>query len=422
MSGPLEGVKVLEFSQIIAGPLGCQLLADLGADVIKVEPPQGEPWRLIAPFVPLESKNFQVLNRGKRSLAIDLTDPRAGEVVRRLVEQTDVVVINHRPDVAAHLKIDYETLSRFKPDLIYIENTAFGRKGNLAELPGYDIVVQAFTGLIASVGRVDAAGTPIVPPPFVDVTTAYAISAGVSAALYHRARTGQGSFIETSLLVNALVLQMQSFMSLPAADSEQRAELAEAIEEARNNGTSFSEMLRIRDRVTRANSGTNPYYRCYLTSDGAIAIGALSKELREKIRRVLDLEHNRDEPGYDATDPAQQEIDRKVLTWVEEKIRSNTSEHWEAVFRRGGVPVSRLNFAHELLENPQVLANEYVVELQHDLTGPQRMVAPPWKISGANPEARSASPPLGRDNDAILSSLGFDERETAALREGGVIT
>jgi formyl-CoA transferase len=421
MSGPLEGVKVLEFSQIIAGPLACQLLADLGADVIKVEPPQGEPWRLIAPFVPLESKNFQALNRGKKSLAIDLTAPAAAEVIRRLVEKTDVVVINHRPDVAAHLKIDYETLSLLKPDLIYIENTAFGRKGDLAGLPGYDIVVQAFTGLIASVGRVDGGGTPIVPPPFVDVTTAYAIVAGVSAALFNRSRTGQGSFIETSLLINALILQMQWFMSLPAADADQRAELQTAIEEARVRGTRFDDILRLRDRITRANAGTNPYYRCYLTSDGAIAIGALSKELREKIRRVLNLDHNRDEPGYDATDPAQQEIDKDVIASVEKMIRANTSVYWEERFRRGGVPVSRLNFAHELLDDPQVLANDYVVALEHDLTGPQRMAAPPWKMSSAAPEARSASPPLGRDNDAILASLGFAEPEIAALRGERVI-
>ena len=421
MSGPLDGIKVLEFSQIIAGPLGCQLLSDLGADVIKVEPPQGEPWRVIAPLVPFESKNFQALNRGKKSLAIDMTAPEAREVIHRLVQDTDVVVINYRPDVAGRLGIDYDTLSGVRPDLIYVQNTAFGRKGDLAELPGYDIVVQAFTGLIAAVGRMDANGTPIVPPPFVDVTTAYAIAAGVSSALFHRARTGRGSFVETSLMVNALVLQLHSFMSLPAADAAQRAELEASMAEARKRGASFEELLRLRDRINRTNAGTNPYYRCYLTSDGAIAIGALSKELREKVRRTLGFEHNRDEPGYDATDPAQQETDKNLMAWVERTIRSDTTSHWEQVFRAGGVPVSRINFVHELLEDPQVLENDYVVELEHDLTGLQRMVAPPWKMSNSPPKAQGASPPLGRDTDSILSSIGYGEQDIAAMRDRGVI-
>src|SRR5437867_236229 len=197
-SGPLTGIRVLEFSQIIAGPLGCQLLSDLGADVIKVEPPQGEPWRLSAPFMPFESKTFQSLNRGKKSLAIDLAAPEAQEAIHRLVLGVDVVVINYRPDVAGRLAIDYDTLSAIKPSVIYVENTAFGRRGELSQRPGYDIVAQAISGLIAYVGKVDENGAPLVPPPFADVTTGYAIATGVCAALFHRAQTGQGQKVETS--------------------------------------------------------------------------------------------------------------------------------------------------------------------------------------------------------------------------------
>src|SRR5437764_3111963 len=138
-SGPLDGIRVLEFSQIIAGPLGCQLLADLGAEVIKVEPPEGEPWRVYAQFMPLESKGFHALNRGKKSLAIDVSAPEAREAIHRLVRTIDVVVINYRPDVAARLRIDYDSLAALKPDLIYLDNTAFGRQGAMADRPGYDI-------------------------------------------------------------------------------------------------------------------------------------------------------------------------------------------------------------------------------------------------------------------------------------------
>ncbi|MEX2032605.1 MAG: CoA transferase, partial [Dehalococcoidia bacterium] len=128
-SGPLQGIRVLEFTQIIAGPFGCQHLADMGAEVIKVEPPEGEPWRLFSQFMPGESKTYQSLNRGKKSLVLRLQEPEAQQIVHRLLPSIDVVVINYRPDVPAKLGIDYETLKALKPDLIYLDNTAWGRKG-----------------------------------------------------------------------------------------------------------------------------------------------------------------------------------------------------------------------------------------------------------------------------------------------------
>jgi crotonobetainyl-CoA:carnitine CoA-transferase CaiB-like acyl-CoA transferase len=420
-SGPLDGIRVLEFSQIIAGPLGCQLLSDLGADVIKVEPPEGEPWRLYAQFMPLESKGFHALNRGKKSLAIDVSAPEAQEAIHRLVKTIDVVVINYRPDVAQHLRIDYETLAAIKPDLIYLDNTAFGREGEKANRPGYDIVVQAMAGLISSVGKVDERGVPVVPPPFADTTTAYAVATGVCAALFHRARTGLGQKVETSLLINALTIHLNQFTSVPAADAEQRAAIAGLLAKARAEGLSYADFLASRDAITRAGGAGNIYYRCFLTSDGAIAIGALSASLRAKVRAVLEVDHNRDLPGYDPAHPAQIERDKTVVALVEEKIRSRPCEHWEKAFEEGGVPVSRINYVQELIDNPQVRANGYVVELEHDLSGPQLMAAPPWRMSASPPRAQGAAPPLGRDTGAILRSAGYSEEEIAALRRGGII-
>ena len=159
-AGPLSGIRVLDFTQVIAGPFGCMMLADLGAEVIKIEPPGGEQWRVIAPFMPGESKTFQSLNRGKKSLVLKLDDARAQEIVHRLVPSIDVVVTNFRPDVPGRLRIDYPTLSALRPKLIYVDITAFGRRGPLAMRPGYDIVVQAVTGLMASDGKLDENGTP----------------------------------------------------------------------------------------------------------------------------------------------------------------------------------------------------------------------------------------------------------------------
>lgn len=420
-TGPLDGVRILEFTQIIAGPLGCQLLADLGAEVVKVEPPEGEPWRLYAQFVPTESKTFIALNRGKKSLAIDLGHPRAQEAIHRLMPQVDVVVINYRPDVAKRLRIDYDSLAAIRPDVIYLDNTAFGRAGEWANRPGYDIVVQAVSGLMSQVGKVDAKGTPLVPPPTADTTTAYSIAAGVLAALFYRERTGKGQRVETSLLINALTTQMSGFADVPAADAAVRDEFMHSLASARETGLPYAEFLQQRDEILRRSMGGNIYYRCFLTRDGAIAIGALSAGLREKVRQALGVEHNRDEPGYNPLDPEQMRTDAELVARVEAMMAAETSAYWEERLTRGGVPVGPVLFMQELIDHPQVTANGYVVELEHEIAGPMRMQAPPWKMSVSPPTPQGASPTLGRHTDEVLGLAGYDASEIASLREDGAI-
>ncbi len=420
-SGPLTGVKVLEFSQIIAGPVACQILSDLGAEVIKVEPPGGEAWRLSQQFVPLESKWFQAMNRGKQSLAVDVADPRIKEAIHRLVPEMDVVVINYRPDVAARLGIDYETLRALKPDLIYADNTAFGRNGPWAQRPGYDIVVQAASGMMASVGMVDDRGNPTVAGPFADYTTAYAVAMGVTAALFHRDRTGEGQMVETSLLINALTLQLNTFMSLPAADAEQRANFLASLEAARASGMPYADFIKQRKELLQRANGGNIYYRAFLTSDGAVAIGALSVHLRDKVRAAIGVEHNRDEPGWDPYNPEQQEVDRRVVEEAERIVREQSSEYWEERFESFGVPVSRVHFVEELMDHPQIQQNDYTVDLVHDLTGPQTQQAALWKMSATPPKVQGASPPLGRDTDEILARAGVTPEEIEELRARGAI-
>ena len=150
MPGPLDGINILEFTQIIAAPFGGMLLSDMGANVIKIEPVEGEPWRLHSQFLPKESRTYMGLNRGKKSLPLNLKDSKSVEIIEKIVESIDVVIINARPDVPKTLGIDYETLSTINPNIIYCDNTAFGRKGPYSQHPGYDIVVQAMSGLLAA--------------------------------------------------------------------------------------------------------------------------------------------------------------------------------------------------------------------------------------------------------------------------------
>ncbi len=153
MVGPLDGIKVLELSEMIAGPYAGMLLADMGADVIKIEPPWGEAWRLVQQVVPLESRPYMAVNRGKRSLPLDLTKPKGQEVLYKLVPDTDVMIVTYRPDVPKKLGIDYETMHAKNPRLVYCANTAFGTEGPQSRLPGYDLILQAMTGLMAAEGK-----------------------------------------------------------------------------------------------------------------------------------------------------------------------------------------------------------------------------------------------------------------------------
>jgi crotonobetainyl-CoA:carnitine CoA-transferase CaiB-like acyl-CoA transferase len=425
MPGPLHGIKILEFTQIIAGPFGCMLLADQGADVIKVEPPGGEPWRIYQQFMPLESKTYQSLNRSKRSLAIDLGKPESREIIHRIVQDMDVVVSNYRPDVPTRLGIDYETLRAIKPDLIYVDSTAFGRRGPWAMKPGYDIVAQGVSGFTAAGGRFDENGNPVLPggTATADFATGYAIAWGTCAALYHRAQTGEGQLVETSLLVNALNFLGGSFMSLPPADTLVRTAFLADVAAARERGEGYAEIVKARQaRLAVAQLG-NIYYRNYLTKDGAIAVGNLSPSLRQKMRDALGIEYDgRDhDPNYDPRDPETIDAGNALTARVEKMIAAEPTAHWIELLEGAGVPVGELNFTEELDQHPQIIENGYVVELDHELSGPQTMVSPPHLMSASPPAPSSAAPPLGRHTDEILDAYGFDAARAAALREAGVI-
>jgi len=408
--GPLAGVRVMDLTQIIAGPLGCMLLSDLGAEVIKIEPPGGEPWRLTSQFMPGESKAYQSLNRGKQSMALDLSRPECREAVHRLVRTCDVVVINGRPDVAQRLGVDYETLRAQRPDLIYVDNTAFGRKGPWAHRPGYDIVAQAASGLLMHRMTVDESGAPALSGSAApaDFTTGYAIALGVCAALIHRMKTGRGQLVETSLLANALMLQGSTFMSVPAADAERRASFMEELRLSRQNGEPFDAFVRRRKLTNESVVGFGIYYRGYKTKDGALTVGCLSPSTRERMRVALGFEDPMEGSSAKVA-PAE------TIRAIEAQLASRTTEDWMSVFDRHSVPASPIWFVEEMLENPQVTENGYVVELDHDLTGPQWMAAPPLQMSDSPTRAQGAAPPLGRDTRKWLLEVGFSTEEIQAL-------
>lgn len=423
MPGPLEGVKILEFTEIIAGPFGGMLLADMGADVIKIEPPWGDPWRHAAPIEPGESKTFISLNRGKRSLPLDLTKAAGRDVVYRLIPDTDVVVINYRPDVPRNLGIDYDTLSAINPRLIYCENTAFGRSGPHSRRPGYDIIAQAMTGLMASEDKIhDGVPQQVQSTPVADFSTGIAAAWAVCAALYHRERSGKGQKIETNLLGSALGAQSMRFMEVVDTDTERRAEFFDALDILRDTGASYEDIHAYyrehfdswRGRVTGI------YYRTYQAKDGALAVGCLSDPLRKRLADILGLEDIRFQPNYDMLSEETRVFNENLTAQAERLFREKSVSEWLAILDAAGVPAGPVRFVEELVNDEQVAANGLVVELEHSVVGKLKMVGPLAKMSETPLEPKTASPALGEHADAILAELGYNPAQIQALRDAGV--
>jgi crotonobetainyl-CoA:carnitine CoA-transferase CaiB-like acyl-CoA transferase len=422
MAGPLAGVRVLEFSEIIAGPFAGMLLSDMGADIIKIEPPEGEPWRLFAQFVPLESRYFICLNRGKRSLAIDLRTPEARKIIHALARESDVVLVNYRPDVAANLAIDYETLSKLNPRLIYCDNTAFGRKGPQAHRPGYDIIVQGLSGVMALEGKA-LDGVPLLNAiPVADYSTGIMMAWSVCAALFERERSGRGQKIETTLLGSALAVQTRTFQVIDSADAEWRALFLERLAQAREEGQDYDALRKMRLETQPLVAQGNIYYRVYKTKDSYIVVGCLSNPLRAKFCAAVGIEDKRlADPDWDPTQPASREYAKQLVSQVEALFVERTTDEWLSIFDERGVPAGPFRFTEELVDDPQVLANGLQVEVEHSLVGTVRMVGPPLQMSETPLEVQGASPALGEHTDEILTSLGYDAAGIDALRSAGAV-
>ncbi|MBI4336345.1 MAG: CoA transferase [Chloroflexi bacterium] len=421
MAGPLHGVKVLEFSEVIAGPFCGVLLADMGADVIKVEPPWGEPWRSNQPFMPMESRPYLSLNRGKRSLPLDLTKPEGREVVYRLVRRIDVALMNYRPDVPHKLGIDYETLSALNPRLVYCDNTGFGRRGPHSQRPGYDIVVQAMTGLMTSEGKVqDGVPVQVQSSAIADFATGIAMAWGVCGALYARERTGQGQKIETALLATALAIQNMRFVSVESLDGPPRQEFLDTLAALRAAGSSYEDLLGVYRAYRPKPAVNNVYYRTYRTQDGVIALGCLSDPLRKRMASLLGIRDIRFEPGYDPDSEEAQLSSERLVRQAEALFKEKTTGEWLAILDARGIPAGPVRFPDELMEDEQALANGFVVELEHPLAGKFKTSGPLVTMSGTPVAARGPSPVLGQHTEEILCSLGYTAEDVSHLRQQGI--
>ena len=422
MPGPLHGVKVVDFTEIIAGPMGGRLLADMGAEVIKVEPPWGEPWRFSQNFAPTESRGFMAFNRGKLSLPLNLTKPEAQGIVHRLVKQADVSLMNYRPDVAVKLGVDYETLSALNPRLVYCEITAFGRQGPDAHRPGYDMILQARSGLMAAETKV-ADGVPqqISSSPVIDITSGFSLAWCVCAALYARERTGRGQKVETSLLASSMALMCHRLSTVEKLDRENRERTLEQLAAKRAEGAPYQEQLDASPACRRQRHQGNIYYRIYRTKDGLISVGCLSDALRRRLADILGLTDSRLDTGFYADTPEAQAIGLDLEKKAEALFLEKTAHEWLTLLEGRGIPAGPVRFVEELFDDPQILANGLLTEVEHQEAGTVTTMGSVAKFSETPFEVESASPTLGQHSEGILLGLGYSKDEIKGWREAGVV-
>ena len=431
MAGPLQGIRIIEFSQIIAGPISGVLLSDLGADIIKVEPPWGDPWRGgSAPINATESKGFIAVNRGKRSICLDLNSEEGQSIVHTLVSEADVVTVNNRADVLDALKIDYETLRKIKPDLVYSEITAFGREGPYAGNPGYDLLMQGLTGVMAAEGIMDGyrsgdltmnEGVPryLTVMPMVDYATGYSVVQSVCAALFHRERTGQRQKIETSLFANALTIQGLSLTQVENAPSTSFDFVQNELPLLREAGLNYQEIDAIYRERRPIPFGAFIYYRSYQTSDQVITLGCLSEPLRKKAADCLGIKDIRFDEDYDPTSEDSVRFAIDLAHRVEEMIKEKSAKEWLNIFHAAGVPAAPLLYVEEMIDHPQSVATGMIMEQQHPVGGRVRYSSPLSRWSETKPEPVRISPARGEHTREILAEAGYSSSEIEAFHKRG---
>ena len=387
-AAPLTGIRVLEVGNYMAGPFCGMQLADLGAEVIKVEPPDGgDQVRTMAPLVDGEGSAFVRLNRNKRSIALNLKSAEGKAIFRQLVGTADVVVENLRPGTMADLELGYEALRKLNPGLVYVAASGWGQDGPLSPQPGLDIMAQARSGLMSITGM--PGGDPVkVGVPVCDLVCAlYGALAAVSA-LYARRETGLGQFIDISLLEAGVSL---------------------AIWEA---GKYFA-TGEIPGPQGSAHQSNAPY-QAFASADGWLTIGATTPRNWEAFCRALGLEGLLEDPRYRDTSLRYRHRDT-LIPAIEQVIATRPTADWLAVLEGAGVPCAPIEQFDQVFSDPHLNARAYFWNAPHPKLGPVRQLGSPMRFSETPVRREKAGPLLGGDSAALLAELGYTPAEIEAL-------
>ncbi len=393
MKQPLSGIRVLDLSQVMAGPFCCMLLGDMGADVVKVEPPGvGDQTRRSMGFrlKGEDSPGFLALNRNKRSIEIDLKNAAGLALFHDLVRTADVLVENSRPGVAARLGIDYATLSAINPRLVYASISGFGQTGPWSQRPGFDLIAQAMSGIMSATGTDD--GEPVkCTTPVADLGSGLFAVYGILSALLARGESGVGQYVDTSLFEAALGLSIWETTELW--------------------GTGVPPVP-----LGSANRMSAPY-QAVRAHDGYFVIGAANDRLWVRMCAALGISELADDPRF-ARNTDRMANRAELIEKLERVFETNTRAHWVETLLEAGVPAGPINDYAEAVAADHTIAREMVMDVPHPVEGSYRSLGFPVKLSGTPQRVNRPPPLLGEHTREILAELDRGERYADLRREG----
>ena len=394
MSLPLAGVRVVEYAQYVAGPLCGVLLVDLGADVVKVEPPAGDAYRYVMPVAPGVGRYFVPLNRGKRSAVLDLKTEDGRRSSERLLASADVVLHNFPPERARGFGLGWDDVHAAHPAVVVGLVSSYGPVGPLAGAPAYDLVAQARAGLLtahASPGdRVPVRAGGI---PMADLTAGFLLATGVLAALVRSRESGMGELVEISLLAAAMAVQLQDLVWLPGEAEERKARPADRAQ------------LEARAAEIAGGVAMNPYYRCFEAADGFLAVACLNLAQRRAFLALFGLDDATIEaPDVVPDDPTVLAAKEGVTAEIERAIAACSTAEWLEWLESAGVPCSVVQARESVYADPQVVAAGLIGEVAQPGLGSVRLLAPFVRV-GDTARDPTAAPGLGADTESVLGEL-----------------
>lgn len=393
MPGPLDGIRILDLSAVISGPLATMILADQGADVLKVEPPgRGDFVRAGGNRRGGFPANFLNNNRNKRSITVDLKSAEGVAVIKRLASTCDAMVQNFRPGVVERLGIGEADIRAVKPDIVYVSISGFGESGPLSHKPVYDPIVQALSGLATVQAGSDEERPRLIRTILPDKVTAITASQAITAALLSRERTGQGDHVRLSMLDSVIAFLWSSDMG---GQTFVGGELPP------QRAASFIDLI-------------------YETADGYMSVAVMTDAQWQALCRAVERPEWLEDPRFLTTALRDENINER-LRLTQEALRTRTTAQWMERLEKEGVPCVPVLTRSQMIEHPQVLANGTVIELAHPQAGPLRQARPAARFAGTPIEMRRGAPALGEQTDEILQEAGFDAAEIAALRDGSVV-
>ncbi|MBJ6369915.1 CoA transferase [Sedimentitalea sp. CAU 1593] len=393
--GPLAGMKVIELAHIMAGPACGMMLADMGADVIKVEKPDGDDSRrFLPPDINGESAAYMMMNRNKRGIALNLKTPDAIEVLRKLLDSADVVIENYRHDTMERLGLGYETLRKTNPKLVYCAVSGFGRTGPYAERGGFDLIAQGMSGLMSITG--EGPGRPPVKPgaPIADITAGFLAALGCVAAYSHARATGQGQMVDTSLFEAGISLTYwQSAIAFATGEAPGAMGSAHPL---------------------------NAPYQSFRTRDGWINIGAANQRNWLRLLEVIEAPELTEDPRFSSNFDRINNL-QELVPLLESHLEQRDTDDWMVRMQAAGLPAGPVMDICEMHRDPQALARDMIVETDHPVAGAVKAIGLPIKFSDTPGGVVRPAPTLGQHGPEVLSEHGYSQTQIDALTQQGTL-